>query len=168
VATVISVVLGVFLVEKVRENSRMLELEAAFDEAFQAQLAASDAKVMVGLISAFAIFLIVLAILSVFITHRMVGPVYVMRRYLRELGTGTLPRVRRLRRGDEFVDLFETLVETLVSMERRAREEIALLERLRAELPADAPVHADLDAMLARKRAMIQPGGVTGDLPPSS
>src|SRR5262245_36708382 len=63
VASVISVVLGMFLIDKVRENSRMLELEAAFDESFQAQLAASDANIVLGLILAFAIFLVVLAIL---------------------------------------------------------------------------------------------------------
>lgn len=155
VASVISVVLGLFLIEKVRENSRMLQIEAAFDEAFQQQLAAADARVMFGLIAAFVVFLVVLAGFSVLITHRMAGPVYVMRRYVREIGAGLIPKVRSLRKGDEFVDLFETLVEALALMERRAQEEIAILERVRQSLPEDSPVRLEVEGLLGKKRAAL-------------
>jgi hypothetical protein len=155
VATVISAVLGVFLIDKVRENSRMLQIEAAFDQAFQTQLAASDARIIFTLIGALAVFLVVLAIFCVLITHHMVGPIYVMRRYIRELGTGVLPRVRKLRKGDEFVDLFDALVETLSNMERRVIDEIAILEKALEAIPQDDPVRGDIEALLSKKRAML-------------
>ena len=161
VASVISVVLGLFLIEKVRENSRMLQLDPGFDEAFQAQLAASDTNIVLVLIGAFAVFLIVLAVLSVIITHRMAGPIYVLRRYIGEIGTGPLPRVRNLRKGDEFRDLFETLVDTVGALEARAKEEIAVLEKLNGALAAASPSDAEslkveLEALLARKRRMLE------------
>ncbi|MCC7386108.1 MAG: hypothetical protein IT384_29950 [Deltaproteobacteria bacterium] len=163
-ASAVSLVLGLFLIEKVRENSRMLQLEAAFDEAFQAQLAAADAKVVAVLILAFVSFLVVLALMSVLITHRMVGPIFVMRRYIREIGAGGLPRVRSLRRGDEFTDLFDTLVEALGAMERRALDEIGTLERAKAALPAGHASHEELDTLIAKKRTMLPKSG--GSEPP--
>ncbi|MFO0725772.1 MAG: hypothetical protein U1E65_18455 [Myxococcota bacterium] len=161
VASAISMVLGWFLFQKLRENSRMLQLDPGFDEAFQAQLAASDTNIVLVLIGAFALFLVVLAVLSVVITHRMAGPIYVMRRYIGEIGAGALPRVRNLRKGDEFRDLFETLVETVGALEARAKEEIAVLEKLSGALAAARPpegetLKAELDALLARKRRMLE------------
>lgn len=167
VALVISVVLGLFLIDKVRENSRMLQIEAAFDEAFQSQLAAADARVVFVMVAAFVIFLLVLAGLSVFITHRMAGPVYVMRRYIREIGTGVIPRVRRLRKGDEFRSLFETLVETLSAMERRVLDEIAVLERVRDALPAESPTRAEVESLIIKKRSTL-PAPDRASMPPPS
>src|SRR5262245_590423 len=93
IASAVCGVLGVFLLDMIRENSRMLKLEAEFDEVLQAQLAESDAQVLAVLVGAFVLFLIVLGFLSVFITHRMAGPIFVMGRYVRELGEGKLPKV---------------------------------------------------------------------------
>jgi len=48
VASLISIVLGVYLTSMLRENSRMLKLEAEFDDVLQSQLADADSKVQIA------------------------------------------------------------------------------------------------------------------------
>lgn len=160
VATSVSVVLGVFLFDKVRENSRMLELEGFADPAFQAQLAQSDAGLLATLVGSFVVFLLVLTVLSLFITHRMAGPIFVMRRYVKALGDGMIPQVRKLRRGDEFVEFYEALSTCVDAIERRTEDEIDVLRRAIEVLDRDEreripQVRAEIDRLIQRKQRML-------------
>lgn len=160
-ATVVSGVLGIFLFRTVRENSRMLQVEAGFDEAFQTELARSDAQVLLVLAAAFGVFLAVLFVVSVVITHHVAGPIFVMKRWVKQLGDGTLPRLRKLRKGDEFVDFFETLRGALESMERRAQQELTVLEAAHgalAETPgAEGEKARDaLSTLIREKKKMLE------------
>lgn len=133
IAAVICAILGVFLITKVRENSRML----ALDETFAAELAQQDAQVIAALVGGLLLFLVVLFVLSIFVTHRMAGPIFVMRRYLRELAGGGLPRIRALRKGDEFSDLLDDFIMTIDALEERTTKELAVLKRAREALESD-------------------------------
>jgi methyl-accepting chemotaxis protein len=156
VATLISIVLGVFLMETIRESSRMLKLEAEFDAVLQAQLADSDTRVLLVMIGAFFVFIVMLAALSVFITHRMAGPIFVMGRYVRELGEGKLPKVRRLRKGDEFVELVDTMSKTVESLVARTRREVDSMEHVLSLLDAShSQAREELQAILDIKRGML-------------
>jgi len=48
---------------------------------------------------------------SMLLTHRICGPLYVMKRFLDQLAAGQLPATRPLRRGDEFQDLYASLLQ---------------------------------------------------------
>jgi len=160
VAAVVSVVLGMFLYEKIRENSRMLELEGFSDPVFQAQLAQSDVSLMATLLLSFIAFLVVLGIVSLLITHRMAGPIFVMQRYVRALGDGVIPQVRGLRKHDEFVDLFQCMTDSFDAIERRTADEIDVLQRAsdaleRGETSRMPQVVAELERLIDRKRRML-------------
>lgn len=160
VATLVSVVLGVFLMSTVRENSRMLKLEADFDAVLQSQLADSDARVAWVLVAAFVAFNVVLAVVAVMITHRMAGPIFVMGRYVREIGEGRLPRVRKLRKGDEFVELVDTMSHAVRELEQRTRAELGAIERALGVLTgadggAAAEVKVELTRLMEAKRSML-------------
>ena len=157
IATVICAILGVFLVGKVRENSRML----ALDEAFAGELAAQDAQVIGALLGGLLLFLVVLTILSIFVTHRMAGPIFVMRRYLRELAGGGLPRIRALRKGDEFSDLLDDFIMTIDALEERTTKELAVLRRARELFGSEdelrrGAVERELDQLIAEKDAAVE------------
>lgn len=157
IATVICVILGVFLVTKVRENSRML----ALDETFAAELAAQDAQVIAALIGGLLLFLVLLTVMSIFVTHRMAGPIFVMRRYLRELAGGGLPRIRALRKGDEFSDLLDDFIMTIDALEERTTKELAVLKRAREALESDdetrrAVVGRELVALIEAKDEAVE------------
>lgn len=109
---------------------------------------------------------LVLALMGVFITHRIVGPVYRIKRLLRQVGTARFSVKQRLRKGDELEDLFETFVQMAHSLEalqagRRATLESTLAKAEKAQVPADVmsglrALHAQLSlglASSARKRA---------------
>lgn len=146
--------LGFFLVRQMRENSRMLQLDAELDAVFQEQLARADAENALVLIGALVLFNVLLALGAIYVTHRMAGPMFVFRRYLRLLGEGKIPRVRRLRRGDEFGDVIEQLRETVSAIEMRALSETSSLERALGALDREdaAVARREISDLLTQKR----------------
>lgn len=155
-----SAALGFFLLDQMRENSRILLLDA--DPIFQEQIAQSDARVTLILIGILAVFNVVLGIGAMFVTHRMAGPLFVFRRYLRMLGEGKIPAIRNLRPGDEFRTLLEQLRDTIDAVANWTQADIEQLERVLKALK-DAPdpniteACSELERILEQKRAMLDP-----------
>lgn len=166
-SSVISIGLGFFLVEQMRENSRMLQLETNLDAVFQEQLVAADAKTILVMVGALIAFNVLLGLGVVFVTHRMAGPIFVFRRYLRVIGEGRIPQVRALRKGDEFGEVLDQLQLTVVALEERLKREIAGLERARAALVGQnaAEAQVEVERLLTEKRNAIEAPQST-DIPP--
>lgn len=157
---VISFALGVFLVDQMRENSRMLQLDAELDPVFQEQLARADTEAVLVLAGGLVLFNVVLALGAVVVTHRMAGPIFVFRRYLRMLAEGRIPEVRALRRGDEFADVLEDLRRTVQAVERGFEADLELSARIRAALASGAgpdvsEVERELDRFEASRRESL-------------
>lgn len=103
--------------------------------------------------------MLVLFFMGVFITHRIVGPVFRIKRLLRQVGTARFSVKQRLRKGDELEDLFETFVQMTHSLEslqagRRATLEATIAKAERANVPSDVmnglkALHAQLSLGLA-------------------
>lgn len=156
-AAVLSVALGWVLYGQMQENSRMLHLEAEFDPVFKAQLEATDAKALAQLVGALVAFNVALTLGSIFITHRMAGPDYVLRRYVRAVAEGRLPDVRPLRKGDELVELHQGLRHMVESLRERTTGDIEAMERALAALRDQAPEETGpLQHVLAQKRQSVQ------------
>lgn len=64
------------------------------------------------------------------VTHRICGPLYVIDRYLRELGKGVIPRLRPLRKKDEFKELFATFSKTMEFLRSQKQQNISVLNEL--------------------------------------
>ncbi len=155
-SSIISVALGFFLIEQMRVNSRMLQLDAELDVVFQEQLAQSDAKMVAYLVGALVAFNLVLALGAIFVTHRMAGPIFVFRRYVRMLGEGQIPHVRKLRKGDEFRELIDTVQDAVESIVVQTKAEIEVLQRAQDAVgEGDAAVSGDLEQLIAKKRASL-------------
>lgn len=69
---------------------------------------------------------------SIVMTHRICGPLMVIERYLREIGGGRLPKLRDLRRKDEFKDFYRTFSGMVQSLKAGKQEEIETLRRIQA------------------------------------
>lgn len=157
-SVLISFALGLFLVEQMRENSRMLQLDAELDPVFAEQLAASDTRAVLVLVGALMLFNLLLAIGAVVVTHRMAGPIFVFRRYLRMLSDRRIPQVRALRRGDEFSDLIDELRGTVEAIERGYEQDLEVAGRIRAALdggPDVEAIRAELDRFEASRRESL-------------
>ena len=160
VAAVLSLSLGGFLLSKVRENSRILDLESLGDSGFSAQLNAADNELVWIIAMSLVCFMVVITLLSILITHRMAGPIYVMTRHLTTLARGKLPEVRALRKGDEFIECHDALVNVVSGLEKRTMTEVELLLRTIEGLSSEDMAHkaqlkAELQTLLEQKRAIL-------------
>jgi hypothetical protein len=84
----------------------------------------------------------VFGIWSIIVTHRISGPVFVMKRVLADLATGRFPRKRPLRKKDEFKDFYEVLWQAVDAMKAQRQADLAklreVLEIARADTGADS------------------------------
>jgi len=70
----------------------------------------------------------ILFVLGVFITHRIVGPVFRLKRMCRQVSTSRLSAPQRLRKGDELEDLFDTFVQMTYSLKALQTGRLATLD----------------------------------------
>jgi methyl-accepting chemotaxis protein len=92
---------------------------------------------------------------SILMTHRICGPLFVMKRYLTQIADGRLPVLRPLRRRDEFKDLYEALDEAIQSLRAKKRSELsqvnAALEAANRALNAEGETtHEGLESIVSR------------------
>lgn len=104
-----------------------------------------------------------LGLVGFVVTHRVAGPVHVMRRVLAALAEGRYPSRRALRKHDELKRLHAQLLDTIDALRQRERIQLARLadavERLRAaaaRAPELLPAVAALEAELRERRAAVE------------
>lgn len=110
---------------------------------------------LTALIGAGVVLAAVLAALGIFITHRIVGPVFKIKRLLRQVGSGQLVINERLRRGDELGDLFDTFMQMTLSLKIVHADRLATIDEVIAGLESSGQA-PDALAKLRGLRAQIQ------------
>ena len=155
---------------KLEEEQIRLERDAA-DLKKQAEMLRAQAVeveeqqrlFLVGLWVMLSLLVVVIGLAGIVFTHKIAGPVFKMKRLLRQVGEGKLVLRERLRKGDElqhFFEAFEKMVETLRDHQKG---EIAKVDAIITKLD-DAPlsqrgnkeVDADGMAMLKKLRRDMQ------------
>jgi methyl-accepting chemotaxis protein len=153
VGVVVSFLLGFFIIQKTRENSALLQMDQVLAE----QVQKFDNFAIYYLAGFVVVMAVALFFWGIFITHRVAGPIFIISRYLREIGEGEAPRTRPLRRGDELKEFFDTFSFMLSGLKRKHVEEAEVLDKAVAEIQksgnqALAPVAKDLAALSAKKK----------------
>lgn len=64
---------------------------------------------------------------SILMTHRICGPMFVMKRYLNDLAQGRIPSLRPLRKRDEFKDLYEAFDQAVTALRTAKQRELVQL-----------------------------------------
>ena len=80
-----------------------------------------------SLVGGLALMVVLIGMLGIYFTHKVAGPVFKMKRLLKQVGDGHLHVDARLRKGDELVDFFETftqMVQGLRQMEMKQLEDV--------------------------------------------
>jgi len=80
-----------------------------------------------SMVGGLALMVVLIGMLGIYFTHKVAGPVFKMKRLLKQVGDGHLHVDARLRRGDELVDFFETftqMVQGLRQMEMKQLEDV--------------------------------------------
>jgi signal transduction histidine kinase len=139
------VVVGVFLASALMsivqfgilfQQARARVLTPAAPYAWQATLVMTLSAVAFA-----AVIALVFGFWSIKLTHRIGGPLFVMKGYLEELAKGRYPERRPLRKRDEFKDLYESLWQAIDTLRARGQSELEAvseaLDTARAAVDAD-------------------------------
>lgn len=147
---------------KLADEQRRLESDAKFlaqrSNDLQMQAASVQAtRDALALILVVGILVLVagIGVAGIVFTHKIAGPIFKMKRLLREVGEGKLILKERLRKGDELQHFFETFEQTVNRLRQRQMDEIARVDAILTELE---PVAGDSEgvAKLKQLRAEMQ------------
>jgi methyl-accepting chemotaxis protein len=120
----------------------------------QATLQGTETTVLVLTVFMALVMSLVLSLVGLLVTHRVAGPMRVLRAQLRRLAEGGFPRWRPLRSHDELRDIFGEFHATVDALRRREHEELSALESALAT-GADSGARATLGGLVAAKRARL-------------
>lgn len=112
-------------------------------------------QMLYTLIAAGLVIVIVLGLAGIVITHKVVGPVFKLKRLLRQVGTGRLNIRERLRRGDELEDLFETFMGMVDSLRKAKEVELARLEAVIHDAESTGASPALIEKLRALRTEML-------------
>lgn len=118
------------LYDKVRENSELAGLtdDPAMAAQLSAELEAEDRKVLMMLVGLWLLLVVLLGVVGILATHRIVGPIYVVDRYIQRITQGEAVHPRPLRRGDEFQSLYNHVNDMAIRLRKERVQEAEALE----------------------------------------
>lgn len=112
------------------------------------------------------LLVLILGATGIVITHKVVGPIFKLKRLLRSVGTGKLDIREKLRKGDELEDLFDVFLAMVESLKTAQRAEISKLDAALHEAEAAGADRAvekirelrtEMQAALGSPESMIPP-----------
>lgn len=141
---------------------RLAEKSKAIDEAYEAEkqavvqqkveLERQQRTTLYALIGFLGGFIVLVAIGAIVITHRIVGPLFRIKRMAREVAGGVIrPPSYGLRPGDELQDVFEVMAAMVKELRERTESDLRTVDAAAAGDPAAiAKLKAELEARLAK------------------
>lgn len=95
-----------------------------------------------------------LSLIGIFISHKIVGPILVLKKNLRQISEGNYNIVMQLRKNDEFQDLKDHFNQMVSALSQSTREEIATLESLKTKT-TDPVTQSQLTLLIQKKNKML-------------
>jgi nitrogen fixation/metabolism regulation signal transduction histidine kinase len=107
-----------------------------------------------SLVGGLALMVVLIGLLGIYFTHKVAGPVYKMKRLLKQVGEGNLRVEARLRKGDELQDFFDAFTQMVASL--RAIEKKQLDDVNAAMDAVERGAKDDATASLVRVREAMK------------
>jgi nitrogen fixation/metabolism regulation signal transduction histidine kinase len=124
--------------DRLKQQQRALEAQAANLKQQSADIASQQQVMFVALCTALTALVVVIGFAGIVVTHRVAGPIYKMKRQLKEVGEGHWRVPSPLRKGDELVDFFEAFRGMVIHLRERQQGEIDKLDSALAQLEGKA------------------------------
>jgi hypothetical protein len=156
VGVAVSALLGFFIYRLTLENTKILMLDPELRE----KVSMFDTAVVFYFIGFMVLMALFLFIWGIVITHRVAGPIFIVSRFLRQIGDNLVPPTRQLRKRDEFQEFFDTYTAMVNSLKQQQRSEFENLTRCVAQLRAigqekTSAVANELNNLAEKKRAWL-------------
>jgi hypothetical protein len=120
--------LGEFSKEADEHDQRIARHQDAV-AADQAHLLGRQKVVIASLVGGLALMVALIGLLGIYFTHKVAGPVYKMKRLLKQVGRGNLRVEARLRKGDELQDFFDTFTQMVSGLRALEKKQLDELDR---------------------------------------
>ncbi|MCU0687440.1 MAG: HAMP domain-containing protein [Polyangiaceae bacterium] len=145
--------------ETLRAEQARLEDEAQRLLVEAEGLALKQRTLMIVLVVGLSALVLFIGAVGIIITHKVAGPIYKMKRQLREVGEGVLRRPSKLRKGDELVHFFEAFEDMIEQLRQRQKYEVAQVDEVitvleRIETARAEPALA-IDTLYALRNHML-------------
>jgi nitrogen fixation/metabolism regulation signal transduction histidine kinase len=131
--------------EKLKEEQDRLERDAVFLSKRAAELegqakdvATQQQALLVGLVAGLGLLVVCVGLAGIVFTHKVAGPIFKMKRLIRQVGEGKLVLREKLRKGDELQHFFEAFEHMVNDLRARQTAEIAKVDNILERL-VDAP-----------------------------
>jgi methyl-accepting chemotaxis protein len=124
--------------ERLKSQQTALESQASALKQQSKDLADRQRTMYFTLFGALGLLVVLIGFAGIVVTHRVAGPIFKMKRQIRDVGEGKLTVPGKLRKGDELVDFFDAFETMVVNLRRRQEMEIEKLERAIASLEPKA------------------------------
>lgn len=135
------------------EQQHQLEGQAARLKAQSASIERQQQLMGRALFAILAALVIGVGLAGIVVTHKVAGPIFKMKRQIRELGQGNLQVPSPLRKGDELRDFFEAFRGAVMELRKHQQEEIQTLDRAIENLERKA-AEGDLDELRSLREKM--------------
>ncbi|HEY6728433.1 MAG TPA: HAMP domain-containing protein [Polyangiaceae bacterium] len=139
--------------QRLQEQEAQLVAQAESLKSESSSLKAFQSRMMLTLVGVMLLLVVGIFVAGVVVTHKVAGPIFKMKRMIRDVGEGRLRIPGKLRKGDELVHFFDAFDQMVRSLRARQENEIAMLESAIAQLEGKADASA-LQPLLDLKRKM--------------
>ncbi|MGA2449708.1 MAG: hypothetical protein ABTD50_13570 [Polyangiaceae bacterium] len=137
--------------QQVDDNDRAMGERQRALAANQASLVRRQGWMMTSLVGALALMVAIISLFGIYFTHRVAGPIFKMRRLLKQLQSGDYSVGARLRKGDELQEFFGDFIRLAGTLKERDAQHAAAVDAIRAQIEHGPP--GDLRPALERLRA---------------
>ncbi len=120
----------------------------------QALLISRQTLVIWSLVGGLALMVMLIGLLGIYFTHKVAGPIYKMKRLLKQVGQGNLRVESRLRKGDELQDFFDAFTGMVAGLRDMEKKQLDDLEKALSALERGAK--DDANTSLARVREAMR------------
>lgn len=148
---------------RLERDADELKKQAADLRARAVEVEHQQQTLFLTIVALLVVLVLAIGAAGIVFTHKIAGPIFKMKRLLREVGQGKLILKERLRKGDELQHFFETFEKMVDSLREHQKGEIAKVDAILAKLD-EAPVSqrgskevdADGIALLRKLRREMQ------------
>ena len=135
---------------------KAFEVEKALVIETKANLVKQQETTLIGLIVLLVGFILVVGLGTIVTTHRIVGPLFRVKRMANEVAGGKIrPPTYGLRPGDELKDVFDSFSNMVTKLRERHMEELSKVEVALATSKAGGSPNEALEALRAHMQARL-------------
>jgi len=139
--------------ERLKDQEAQLVAQAESLKSETNSLKAFQARMLWALCGMLVLLMLGIFVVGIMVTHKVAGPIFKMKRMIKDVGEGRLRIPGKLRKGDELVHFFDAFDLMVRSLRARQESEIAMLESAIGQLEGKADASA-LKPLVELKREM--------------